>query len=149
MGNPDPEVDPARGQLAVKSLPARLVEVPNSEDDDDPLPVGITSAATLHTEPDNAAHHGAILSPHKVALHACDTVAMRLFSTAGVLSNGDREHVQAADQQKTSTMPRQAALQGILHPWMALRQLRPQLVLGRALFCDKAAVWNLTSTRAP
>ncbi|CAL8467042.1 g6578 [Coccomyxa elongata] len=58
MGNPDPEVDPARGQLAVKSLPAQLVEVPNSEDDDDPLPVGITYAATLHTEPDNAAHHG-------------------------------------------------------------------------------------------
>lgn len=88
MGNLDPEVDPARGQLAVKSLPAQLAEVPNSQDDDAPLPVGITSAATVHTEPDMAAHHGAVPS-HKAPSAACDTVAMSLFCSAVVLLDWD------------------------------------------------------------
>ena len=89
MGNPDPEVDPARGQLAFKSLPAQLAEVPNSEDDDAPLFVQMTSAATVHTEPDFPAHHGANPS-HKTLFDAGVTAPMSLFYTAGVLSNWDR-----------------------------------------------------------
>jgi hypothetical protein len=58
IGNPDPEVDPARGQLASKSLPSQLAEVPNSEDDDVEMPVGNLHPAMQPTEAEATPHPG-------------------------------------------------------------------------------------------
>ncbi len=58
IGNPDPGEDPALGQLASKSLPSQLAEVPNSEDDDMEVPLGNLHLAMEPTEAENGPEPG-------------------------------------------------------------------------------------------